>query len=68
MNTVESDESCADCLCRVCARNICNDSFNKKVENGKTCTCANCCIGDWYPSNSKDCDQFLPDEDENKGE
>lgn len=62
-HVVESDESCADCLCRVCARNVCNDSFNKKVENGRTCTCIDCCIGDWYPSISEDCTEFLPDED-----
>ena len=28
---VASDEDCADCLCRVCARNICNDSRSSKL-------------------------------------
>lgn len=65
-----SDEDCADCLCRVCARNACNDSWNPKLEEpgdmGKSCEC-NCHIGDLNAvyETENDCPNFLPDvEDE----
>lgn len=60
---VTSDEDCADCLCRVCARNAYNDSYNHKLENGgKTCTC-NCKPSDTLVETEDDCPKFLPDED-----
>ena len=60
---VTSDEDCADCLCRVCARNSCNDSYNSKLENGHAnCSC-NCRIGDKLIETEDDCPNFLPDED-----
>ena len=60
---VTSDEDCADCLCRVCARNRCNDSYNRKSEeDGRSCEC-NCKIGDKLIETEDDCPDFLPDED-----
>jgi len=60
---VESDEDCADCLCRVCARNNCNDSYNTQLKEGyANCSC-NCKIGDKLIETEDDCPQFLPDED-----
>lgn len=60
---VTSDEDCADCLCRVCARNRCNDSYNRKSEeDGRSCEC-NCKIGDKLIETEDDCPEFLPDED-----
>lgn len=57
-----SDEDCADCLCRVCARNSCNDSYNHKLENDyANCEC-NCMIGDVLIETEDDCFLFLPDE------
>ena len=59
---IESDEDCADCLCRVCARNNCNDSYNAQLENGyPNCSC-NCEIGDKLIETEDDCPYFLPDE------
>lgn len=58
-----SDEDCTDCLCRVCARNSCNDSYNHKLEeDGRRCEC-NCKIGDKLIETEDDCSDFLPDED-----
>lgn len=60
---IESDEDCADCLCRVCARNSCNDSYNVQLENGyANCSC-NCKIGDKLIETEDDCPKFIPDED-----
>lgn len=60
---LSSDEDCADCLCRVCARNSCNDSYNRKSEeDGRSCEC-NCKIGDKLIETEDDCPDFLPDED-----
>lgn len=60
---VMSDEDCADCLCRVCARNSNNDSYNHKLEDGyANCEC-NCKIGDKLIETEDDCSGFLPDED-----
>lgn len=60
---VTSDEDCADCLCRVCARNRCNDSYNRISEkDGRSCEC-NCKIGDKLIETEDDCPDFLPDED-----
>lgn len=42
---VKSDLDCADCLCRVCARNTVNDSVNPTVAY-KECGC-----------DVKDCDE-----------
>lgn len=63
IRTVTSDEDCADCLCRVCARNKNNDSYNHKLENGHAnCEC-NCNIGDKLIETEDDCPDFLPDEE-----
>lgn len=60
---IKSDEDCADCLCRVCARNSCNDSYNIELEGGyANCSC-NCSIGDKLIETEDDCPNFLPDED-----
>lgn len=61
---VTSEEDCADCLCRVCARNGCNDSYNHiSEEDGRRCEC-NCKIGDKLIETEDDCSDFLPDEDD----
>lgn len=60
---IKSDEDCADCLCRVCARNGDNDSINHELENGEVnCSC-NCKPGDKLIETEEDCPRFLPDED-----
>lgn len=59
---IKSDRDCADCLCRVCANNNCNDSFNSSLKYGyKMCTC-DCNIGDELVEIDDDCPEFLPDE------
>lgn len=58
---IESDEDCADCLCRVCANNSCNDSVNSKGDGHARCRC-DCNIGDILIETEDDCSNFLPDE------
>ena len=58
---ITSDADCADCLCRVCARNICNDSQNKNLGE-KTCTC-NCDVFNELIETEEDCNYYLPDDD-----
>ena len=63
---VEGDESCADCLCRVCARNVKNDATNSALEGGYAdCIPCECCkIGAELVVLPEDCpkDAYLPDE------
>ncbi len=65
---VEGDESCADCLCRVCARNGKNDATNSTLEGGYAdCIPCECCeIGDELVVLPEDCPKsaYLPDESE----
>lgn len=61
MRLVQSDEDCADCLCRVCARNSNNDCWNSNVKYYKECECE-CNVGDRLIETEDDCDRFLPDE------
>lgn len=57
----KSDTDCADCLCRVCARNSCNDSQNRLCGD-KRCNC-DCTIGvSTVVETDTDCPDFLPDE------
>lgn len=64
MKTLTSDTDCANCLCRVCARNVCNDSYNQQLETDfSRCEC-NCRIGDAVIETEDDCPIFLPDEGE----
>jgi len=62
---ITSYEDCADCLCRVCARNECNDSYNaihaKNERAGCTCECN---FGDEIKETIDDCHLFLADEDD----
>lgn len=44
MRTVKSPEDCTDCLCKVCAKNTVNDSYNPSAQY-KECGCDNCDIG-----------------------
>lgn len=61
---VKSGEDCADCLCRVCARNRDNDSINRELKNGEAnCSC-NCKPGDELIETEEDCPRFLPDEED----
>ena len=45
---VLSDEDCADCLCRVCARNEHNDAHNEKIDFKDCEPCEHCKIGESY--------------------
>ncbi len=57
---LRSDEDCADCLCRVCARNACNDSQNP-LHDRPDCYC-DCDIGSsQVVETTDDCNLFLPD-------
>lgn len=57
---VMEDADCADCLCRVCARNECNDSFNP-LSIWAECTC-DCEIGrSRIIETDEDCPRYLPD-------
>lgn len=61
---IKSAKDCADCLCRVCANNDCNDSWNHALDarcGYKKCTC-NCSPGDEITETLEDCPEFLPDE------
>ena len=54
------DTDCADCLCRVCARNGDNDSYNHQIDHA-TCHC-DCEIGkSEIVETDEDCPRFLPD-------
>ena len=57
---IMSSLDCADCLCRVCARNECNDSWNPLC-NYATCTC-DCTIGyNKVVETKDDCPNYLED-------
>jgi hypothetical protein len=61
-NIVTGEESCADCICRVCAHNEDNDAWGDCI---KDCVpCADCFVGYEYYDNELDCFEFLPGEDE----
>lgn len=56
-----SEYTCADCLCRVCARNECTDNYSKDVPY-QDCLGCNGCTG---PIDLlKDCprEEFVPDD------
>ena len=56
-------ESCSDCLCRVCARNVCNDSVNESLDekDATCCACDFCDIHKEVIETEEDCDKYLPD-------
>lgn len=60
---VKSDLDCADCLCRVCARNTVNDSSNPAVTY-KECGCDECRVGSIVVETTEDCPKFAPDCDD----
>ena len=60
---VQSDLDCADCLCRVCAKNEVNDSRNPTAPY-KDCGCNNCGIGNLLVETDEDCKGFTPDCDD----
>lgn len=64
MRPLTSDKDCADCICRVCARNTANDSWNPKLaqpgDKGKSCNC-DCNIGDEMFETDTECQFYLPD-------
>lgn len=65
MREVSCPEDCADCLCRVCARNIDNDSYHPQMHKGRECSC-DCNIGDEHVvETDSDCPDFLADITEN---
>ena len=57
-------EDCADCLCRVCARNIYNDSYNINMNafSARCCSCGSCNENQDVIETDKDCISFLPDQ------
>ena len=57
------DTDCADCLCRVCAKNEANDSWNPSAPY-KDCGCNNCGIGNLLVETTEDCKGFAPDCDD----
>ena len=62
---VVSHEDCADCLCRVCARNPINDCHNSRIKYADCASCDNCFIGQTYVTElEEDClgQGYLPDE------
>ena len=54
------DTDCADCLCRVCAKNSVNDA----AAPYKDCGCDNCGIGSQLVETTADCRGFVPDCDD----
>lgn len=63
MKKATGRESCADCLCRVCARNVCNDSVNESLDekDATCCACDFCDIHKEVIETEEDCDKYLPD-------
>jgi len=57
----ESNEDCAECLCRVCARSCCNDSYNS-LDRFPNCDC-DCTVDSFVIVTTDDCSEFLEDED-----
>lgn len=57
------DTDCADCLCRVCAKNSVNDAHNPAAPY-KDCGCDNCSIGSQLVETTADCRGFVPDCDD----
>ena len=57
-------EDFADCLCRVCARNIYNDSYNVNINafSVMCCSCGSCDDNQDVIETDKDCISFLPDQ------
>ena len=60
MKKYTGNESCADCICRVCARNNDNDCHNSKCRF-KDCYCG--CEANQFFDADADCEDFLPDEE-----
>ena len=52
---------CADCLCRVCARNECGDNYNPGIDND--CLGCNGCTGTIDLPTDCPKEAFVPDED-----
>ena len=59
---VSSNMDCADCICRVCARNSANDFCIGDAELACE-ACNNCEIGDLLMETDDMCDKFICDED-----
>ena len=64
MRLKKDDTDCADCLCRVCANSMDNDSRNEHGGVIKTCRpCESCVCGESYCIEvDTDCMNYLPDE------
>lgn len=63
---ITSDLDCAECLCRVCARSVNNDSYNKVLagwEYKKCNPCYFCDIDKELVETDADCRIYLPDEE-----
>ena len=66
MREAKNPEDCADCLCRVCARSVHNDSTNSKMDefDAGCCPCYYCDVNKEVIETDLDCERFLPDEDD----
>lgn len=54
---------CANCLCRVCARNASNDSYNRLVTRfSQCCSCSSCRVFGEAIQTEEECPGYLPDE------
>lgn len=60
---INSIEDCADCLCRVCARNSVNLTFNTLIKDDMRCTC-DCDFGDQLIETSEQCPDYIRDVDD----
>ena len=62
--TITSDEDCADCLCRVCARSVHNDSYNSEIEESDIgCNpCCFCDVNNEVIETDEDYIRYMPDE------
>lgn len=58
---MKTEYVCADCLCRVCARNECTDNYSPGID--QDCLGCNGCIG--TVDLPEDCprEEFVPDEE-----
>lgn len=63
ITTPKAINICANCLCRVCARNVDNDSNNQLVRIFTTCSSCNSCrvFGEAIQT-EEECPGYLPDE------
>ena len=64
MREFKTMEDCTDCLCRVCARSVHNDSYNSEIKESDTeCNpCYFCDVNNEVIEMDEDCIRYMPDE------